>query len=232
MKSHLVARMCSAGAVLPLLLLTALPSPVLAAGEWIELDPEEGGVGDTVRVSGEDFDASYRKSSGDWVYVYVRVYFSSDRADVGDKIDVEVEDYEIVDKSDKVDKNGEWKVSFTLPAELTDGEEDDDVDGGSYYVYVTYKGDDEIVAAGEFEVTDVYPYWYGMRYWSPFSSSWRRFHSPWYGRYPYYRGLYPCPPRPCPCPCPWPDDWHDDIPCLPDDMPWPPLDWHYRPDCD
>ncbi len=230
MKDHLAARMLSVGAVLPLLLLTALPSPILAAGEWIELEPDDGGAGDTVRVLGEGFNKSYRKSSGDWVYVYVRVYFSSDRADVGDKIDVEVKDYEVVDKSDKVDKNGEWKGSFTLPAELTDGEDDEDVDGGSYYVYVTYKGDDEIVAVGEFEVTDVDLYWYGPWHWSPFSSSWRRYQSPWYGWYQLHGERCCCPP--CPCPWPWPEDWHDDIPCLPDDMPWPPLDWHYRPDCD
>ena len=216
--------MCSAGAVLPLLLLTALPSPMLAAGESIDLDPYEGGVGDNVRVSGEGFDASYRKSSGDWVYVYARVYFSSERADVGDEIDDEVEYYEIVDKLEKVDKDGEWKVSFTLPAGLTDGEDDEDVDGGSYYIYVTYKGDDEIVAVAEYEVIEACFCGCGMWPWSRFSSSWRCYYpSPWFGSCrPFFRY--------------WPDDmpWpHDDMPWPADDMPWPPRpDWQHPPDRD
>ncbi len=223
MKNNLAVRMCSAGAVLPLLMLTALPSPMLAAGESIDLDPYEGGVGDNVRVSGEDFDASYRKSSGDWVYVYVRVYFSSDRADVGDEMDVEVEQYEIVDKLEKVDKNGEWKVSFTLPAELTDGGDDEDVDGGSYYIYVTYKGDDEIVAVAEYEVKEARFCGCGMWPWSGFSSSWRCYPSPWFGhRRPFFRR--------------WPYDMTeapDDWPWPPDDMPWPPRpDWQHPPDRD
>ena len=227
MKNHLAARMCSAGAVLPLLLLTALPSPMLAAGESIDLDPYEGGVGDNVRVSGEDFDASYRKSSGDWVYVYARVYFSSERADVGDEIDDEVEYYEIVDKLEKVDKDGEWKVSFTLPAGLTDGEDDEDVYGGSYYIYVTYKGDDEIVAVAEYEVIEACFCGCGMWPWSRFSSSWRCYPSPWYGSRRHYGGPFirPLPPFPRDLP----DDWRKS----PDDMPWPPRpDWQHPPDRD
>jgi hypothetical protein len=227
MKLHLAVRTCSAGALLSLLMLAAWPTPMLAAGESIELDPDESGVGDNVRVSGEGFDASYRKASGDWVYVYVRVYFSSERADVGDEIDDEVEYYEIVDKLEKVDKDGEWKVSFTLPADLTDGEDDEDVTGGTYYVYVTYKGDDSIVAVGECEVKELCFCCCGMWPWSRFSSSWRGFPPPWYGPRRHYGGPFirPFPPflRDLP------DDWRK----APDDVPWPPRpDWQHPPDRD
>ncbi len=39
-----------------------------------------------------------------------------------------------------------------MPDELTDGEDDEVVYGDTYYVYVTYDGDDEIVAVAEFTV--------------------------------------------------------------------------------
>jgi len=244
MKPHLAVRVLSAGAVLSLLLLSILPSPILAAGEWIDLDPESGNDGDNVRVSGEDFNPSYQKSSGDWVRVCVRVYFSCDEADVGDRIDDDVEDYEIVDKSEKVDKHGEWKVSFTVPRWLTDGEDEQDIESGTYYVYVTYKGDDEIVAAEEFDIRGVNSYWSRSWGWSPCGPSWHWYYSPWYGRYYYYDDWSCCLPRPCPRPCPddcfypplpWsgpcPDDCDDDDFCPP--FPWPPMpDWECRPDCD
>ena len=80
------------------LLVMALPvSPVLAASESIELDPEEGEIGEEIEVTGEDFDESYYNSSTDYEYIYVTVYFSSEEADEGDEIDDEVENYEIVD---------------------------------------------------------------------------------------------------------------------------------------
>jgi len=234
MKPHLTGRILTAGVALSLLLLTLAPSPILAAGEWIDLDPESGNDGDNVRVSGEDFESSYQKKSGDWVRVYVRVYFSCDEADVGDFIGEDVEDYEIVDKSEKVDKHGEWKVSFTVPRWLTDGEDEQDIEGGTYYVYVTYKGDDQIVAAEEFDIRGVNTYWSSRWAWSSCGPSWNWYYSPWYSRYYWYYDDWDCCP-PCPCPCPddcdddcvyppfpWivpcPDEWDDDYYCVP--FPW------------
>ena len=224
MKRRPAARVLQAGTVLLLLLLSVTPSPILAAGEWIDLDPESGNDGDNVRVSGEDFNPSYQKTSGDWVRVYVRVYFSCDEADVGERIDDDVEDYEIVDKSEKVDKHGEWKVSFTVPRWLTDGEDEQDIESGTYYVYVTYKGSDVIVAADEFDVQGANLHWSRWWGWSPCGPSWHWYYSPWYSRYYwYYDDRACCPPRPCPCPCP--DDWDDGDFCPP--FPWPPM-----PDCE
>ena len=225
MKHRPAARVLKAGTMLLLLLLSLTPSPILAADEWIDLDPESGNDGDNVRVSGEDFSPSYQKRSGDWVRFYVRVYFSCDEAEVGDLIDEDVEDYEIVDKSEKVDKHGEWKISFTVPRWLTEGEDEQDIESGTYYVYVTYKGSDEIVAVEEFDIRGAGSYWPSPWGWSPCGPSWNRYYSPWYSPYYwYYDDWGCCPPRPRPCP--WPDDCDDYYHCRP--FPWPgpcPDDW-------
>jgi hypothetical protein len=221
-------RLCRAlglGAIVALLLLAAMPAQLHGLGEWIDLDPESGHDGENVRVSGEDFSPSYQKRSGDWVNVYVRLYFSSDQARIGDSIDVEVEDYEIVDKSEKVDKHGGWKVSFTVPSWLTDGEDEQDVEGGTYYVYVTYKGDNEIVAAEEFDVRAIDLRWSPWWRWSPCGPSWHWYYPPCHGQYYYYDDWYGCPP----CPCAYPDDW-DDYPCPPFLFP-PVTDRDCCPDC-
>jgi hypothetical protein len=135
------------------LLVTGLSaSPALAASEEIELDPEEGEIGDEIDITGNDFEESYYVSDTDYEDVYVAVYFSREEADVDDKIDDDVENYEIVDTSEHVDEDGEFETSFEVPEALTDGEDDEDVTSGKYYVYVIYKGDDEIVAVAEFMV--------------------------------------------------------------------------------
>lgn len=215
------------GAALCLVALLAIvPTPLLGQGEWIDLDPESGSTGDNVRVTGEDFNPSYEKRSGNLVRVYVRLYFSCDAAETGDSIGVEVRDYEIVDNSERVDKNGEWRVSFTVPAWLRDGEEDQDVEGGTYYLYVTYKGDDEIVAVEEYDVRGIDLRW--SRWWS------------WHACSPSWCDCWPSLDRCddwCDCydrwyyypPCPWPDDCFVDR-CIPYCYPWPPVtDWECRP---
>ena len=151
MKPGHAIRRTALTAVLSLVLLALSATPALAASESIELDPEEGQIGVEVEVYGEDFDESY-EDGDDYVYVYVKVYFSSEEADEGDEIDDEVENYETVDTSEQVDEDGDWETTFDVPDTLTDGEDDEDVEGGTYYVYVTYKGDDEIVAVAEFEI--------------------------------------------------------------------------------
>lgn len=136
-------------AVIPL----ALPgSPVLAAGEDISLDPESGEIGDKIWVEGEDFDETTWE--GDIEYpVFVTIYFSGDEADEDDDIDDEVENYDKVKSSYQVDENGDFRTYFTVPDELADGDNDEDVIGGTYYVYVTYWGKKNIEALTEFSVT-------------------------------------------------------------------------------
>ncbi|MFC1897663.1 IPT/TIG domain-containing protein [Chloroflexota bacterium] len=134
------------------LMVTVLPvSPVLAAGEDITLDPEEGEIEERIDIEGEDFEESWETPT-DSYDSEVDIYFSSQEADVSDEIDDEIENYERVRSGVNVDDNGQFDTYFYVPDELTDGEDDEVVYGGTYYVHITYDGDDEIVAVAEFIV--------------------------------------------------------------------------------
>jgi hypothetical protein len=148
----MIFRIGALALVLSLLVTALSASPALAYAEEIELDPEEGEIGDEIDITGNDFDESYYDDSEDeWDYVYVAIYFFREEVDEGDDID-DVENYEILDSSEHIDEDGEFDISFDVPDELTDGEDDEEVYSGTYYVAVTYKGDDEIVAIAEFTV--------------------------------------------------------------------------------
>jgi hypothetical protein len=125
-------------------------SALAAYNEEISLDPDEGEIGDYIYVSGNDFD----ESGSDYEdYVYVSIYLTHQEADPGDDIDSDVDDYEVVKSSVFVDDDGEFEdARFTIPSKLTDGEDDVEVGGGTYYVCVTYKGYDRIVAVAELTV--------------------------------------------------------------------------------
>jgi hypothetical protein len=128
-------------AVLLSLLVMALPASPALAAEEISLDPDEGEIDERIDITGEDFDPDYG----------VDIYFSSEKADKGEDIDDEVENYELV-KSTSVDEDGEFDTYFDVPDELTDGDEDEAVMSGTYYVYVTYQYYDNIEAVAEFTV--------------------------------------------------------------------------------
>ena len=121
-------------------------------GENISVSPSSGTIDDNVDIDGTDFE------EGRLVYFY----FSGERASIGDEIDTgadseidsEVESYELVD-SDTADSDGDVSGSFSVPDELNDGEDDEAVGGGTYYVYAVYAGDDEIVARDTFSVSTV-----------------------------------------------------------------------------
>jgi hypothetical protein len=137
--------------VLAAMLMVAIPaSPALAASEEIFVDPGQGKIDDYVEVSGYNFDESGEAVES---FVYVTLYFTGDEADPGDEIDDEVENYEKVKSSERVDKDGEFaEVRFRVPSVLTDGDENVAVSCGSYYICVTYYGETEIVAVEEFSV--------------------------------------------------------------------------------
>ncbi|MCK5213126.1 MAG: hypothetical protein KAQ74_04310, partial [Dehalococcoidia bacterium] len=80
MKRHLQMRMCAVGVLLSVIVLGIPPAPLLAADESIDLDRGAYAVGDNVRVTGEGFEPSYRKPSGDWVNIYVKLHCSSEWA--------------------------------------------------------------------------------------------------------------------------------------------------------
>ena len=123
------------------LLAILLTVPAHAAGEDIDLSPEEGKIGDRIDIEGHGFEA-------DTTY---RLYFSSDKADDGDDIDTEVTAYKSTGIR-RINAEGEFATTFTVPTELTDGEDSEDVHGGDYYFYVTYHGSTSIVAVAEFTV--------------------------------------------------------------------------------
>lgn len=110
--------------------------------ESINVSPSSGEIDDYVEIEGTDFDADET----------VIFYFSSESAGVGDEIDNDVSNYEAVESAD-ADSTGDVSGYFYVPETLTDGDEDEDVESGPYYVYATYEGDDEIVAKDTYTVS-------------------------------------------------------------------------------
>ena len=131
------------------LLLSVFAIPSHAAGGVIALDPEEGKIDKRIEVDGGGFNAKA-----------VCIYFSSDKADVGDNIDSQVTAYEKVVTASVVtastDAGGDFTrtYDFTVPEALTDGGHKEDVHGGDYYVYATYSTSKEIIAVATFTVID------------------------------------------------------------------------------
>jgi hypothetical protein len=103
--------------------------------ESISVLPSSGGIDDYVEVEGTHFEA------GEDVYFY----FSKESASVGDEIDSDVENYEAVEAA-TASSSGYVDGYFYVPDELTDGDTDENVVSGTYYVYATYEDSDEIVA--------------------------------------------------------------------------------------
>ncbi len=134
-------RIIALAAILSLLAVAIPASPALAA-ESIELDPEEGEISEWIDIEGDGFTEGEE----------VDIYFSSEEADRYDDIGDEVENYECVKSGVLVDEYGEFDTSFKVPDELIDGDEDEEVHGGTYYVYVTYYDEDNIEAIAEFIV--------------------------------------------------------------------------------
>jgi len=123
-------------------LLAIFPAiPAHASGEDIDLSPKEGNIGDKIDIEGDGFEA-------DATY---RLYFSSDKADDGDDIDTEVTAYESTGIK-WTNTDGELTTTFTVPSELTDGEDSEDVHGGDYYFYVTYHRSTTILDSARFTV--------------------------------------------------------------------------------
>jgi hypothetical protein len=137
-------RILTWGAILALLLALApvLPSSVAEGAGLLTLSTDEGRIGDRIRVDGAGF-GSYQQVVG--------IYFSSDRAGVGGKIDAEVTAYKNVGVT-WPDDDGSFSVDFSVPGGLTDGQVQKSVINGSYYVYAAYVNSKLIVAAAKFFV--------------------------------------------------------------------------------
>jgi hypothetical protein len=162
-------RILATGVVLSLLVAVIPASPALAAQE-IEVDPDEGRIGDEFDVTGYDFQESYYDTEYGWVYNYADIYFvwydedEIDGADdlVGWDLNDEVNTYESLGNS-RTDEYGDFEeTNLEVPDRLRDGDEDEDVRGGTYYICATFADFTRIRAAAEFtviagEITDFGP---------------------------------------------------------------------------
>ena len=147
MKYTKILRMLAIVAVLSFVAVLAPAAPALAA-EDVEVDPENGEVGERIDIAGSSLTVSR---------VGVDIYFSSDEADTGDEIDDEVEIYKRV-KSRTINADGEIDTYFYVPDEIYyDGDTDDpeDVVPGYYYLYLTYEDDEDIEVVVDFTVRGI-----------------------------------------------------------------------------
>ncbi|MCK4698551.1 MAG: hypothetical protein KAT53_09680 [Dehalococcoidia bacterium] len=148
MKLTKIFRVLTAAGVLALLMITIPASPALAA-RTIYLDPEEGQIGDDIDIDGEGWPPSIPQ---DQIENWVDIYFTSEEASTNDHLDDDIANYELVRENASTDSDGEFSTDFEVPDRLTDGEDDEDVIGGTYYVCATYANGDQIKAVAEFTV--------------------------------------------------------------------------------
>jgi hypothetical protein len=126
MKYGKICRLLALTIAITMLLIVFAAVPVAAASVRLSID--EGNIGDWIDVE--------IVSS-----VTVRIYFSSDKADIGDKIGEQVRAY-----YKPANVNG-----FKVPDRLEDGTDKEDVHGGEYYVYAVL-ANKEIVAIATFDI--------------------------------------------------------------------------------
>jgi len=136
MKYNKVFRILALAVIFSLLMIVIPAAPALAAYDYdIALVPDEGEIGDTIDIDGTDWPESVEDTTD--VPSYVDIYFSSQEAGIGDDIDDEVTTYQRVKTGVVVGTNGDFSTSFNVPTRLSTGTDDEDVHGGTYYVYVT-----------------------------------------------------------------------------------------------
>jgi hypothetical protein len=137
------------------LLMVAIPAVPVSAAPAIDVDPDEGEIGEEIIVSGTEFPPNES----------LYVFFSRQQADVGDAIDDEVTVYSFSTAQTNF-ITGNLLFSFNIPEELDDGldpDEDESVFGGIYYIYITYTTTETIRAAvslrviGDATITDFDP---------------------------------------------------------------------------
>lgn len=142
MKWKPVFRILALAAILSVLVVAipAIATYAVTGDESISLQPDSGNIGDSIGIRGSDFEPDDD----------VDIYFTSQPVDTGDDID-DIDAYELM-KSDATDEDGHFATHFDVPDELTDGDDEELVSSGDYLVFVTYEGDDEIVAVTDFAV--------------------------------------------------------------------------------
>jgi len=123
---------------------TILVEEWFIVGAKIDLDYDEGEIGKSIEIGGRYFDAKEE----------VHLYFSSDKANIGDSIDSAVTAYEYIGEA-STNSYGDFDslCHFSIPSKLNDGAVTENVHIGDYYIYATYHPDGKrIRAAAKFIV--------------------------------------------------------------------------------
>jgi len=128
-----------ATAIILAMLVAVIPAGTVLAAERITVTPTSGEIDDYIEVGCSGFTA------GDDIYFY----FSGEDADVEDEIGHDVDNYERI--AIEYSCESSFDIDFDVPDELTDGDSDEDVISGDYYVYATDE-DDIILAVDDFRV--------------------------------------------------------------------------------
>jgi len=145
-----IFRVLATAGVLALLMITIPTSPALAADESISLGPDDGQIGDDIDIDGIGWPPT---SPADGYANWVDIYFTSEEASANDYLDEEITIYQKVGDSIPTDYYGRFSDHFDVPPRLTDGDDDEDVVGGPYYVCATKQNSDQIKAVAEFTIT-------------------------------------------------------------------------------
>lgn len=149
MKYNRFFRILTVAIILSLLMIAIPATPALAAS--VTLDPEKGEIGSRISIEGAGFSAGVGHS----------IYFSSQEADTGDEIDDEVTAYEkvktVVTYGSQEIGSGTFPPTafFDVPDVLNDGDDDEVVHGGTYYIYTTLTGDEDIITVDDFTVIGI-----------------------------------------------------------------------------
>jgi hypothetical protein len=132
MKYYRVVRVFGIAVILFLLMAMIPVAPVLAAPSII-VDPEQGRIGERITVWGTGFNKSTSTTDK-----YAAIFFSNEKATTSDYIGTDVDTYERVKDAVWLDEDGAFKISFTVPTTMDDGDDDEDVGSGTYYIYVCH----------------------------------------------------------------------------------------------
>lgn len=114
-------------------LIATMPVAVAQTTRFIDLWPVKGKIGDTITLVGEGFNKSTSATDK-----YAAIFFSSQKASTYDDIGDDVKAYKLVKEGVWLDEDGAFETTFTVPSELDDGEDKEDVIFGTYYVYICH----------------------------------------------------------------------------------------------
>jgi len=144
-----IFRVLAAAGVLALLAIAIPTSPALAADESIHLDPEQGQIGDRVNIDGAGWPPTVLNNQ---IRNWVDIYFTSEEASANDRLGDDITVYQQVKENVETDSDGHFSSSFEVPPRLIDGDDDEDVVGGTYYVCATRQNNDRIEAVAQFTI--------------------------------------------------------------------------------